>query len=209
MTNNTDTAATSAERAALLPCPWCAAGTTKIVHNGRVWTGMQWSEPLSVSVRHWCKPVAGQPSRMIERVGRDEASAVDAWNRRASLAAAPAESKRFQAARDFWAQHGSQSVLDMTTTAELHNDAEMVIRGHRTPAPPVGAAPAAESVASSFDTAMAVLRQIADMPRRSREQRLASSCVQFLDALNAEPTTAPPVGAGVPAGWALVQTPSA
>ena len=39
----------------------------------------------------------------------------------------------------------------------------------------------AERAAS--EQAMTVLRQIAAMPRRTREQRLANACVQFLDAL--------------------------
>ncbi len=70
----------------LKPCPFCGAGTTEITPKGRMWTGMKYSEPSSVSVRHWCEAVPGQPSRMIERVGRDEASAIEAWNTRALLA---------------------------------------------------------------------------------------------------------------------------
>lgn len=65
------------------PCPFCGGGITSIKLNGRVWTGTKWGEPSSVSVQHWCKPVLGQPSRMLERVGRDEASAIAAWNMRA------------------------------------------------------------------------------------------------------------------------------
>jgi hypothetical protein len=34
---------------------------------------------------------------------------------------------------------------------------------------------------------MDVLRQIASMPRRTREQRLAKSCVDFLDSLREGP----------------------
>lgn len=70
----------------LKPCPFCGAGTTEITPNGRMWTGTKYSEPSSVSVRHWCEAVPGQPSRMIERVGRDKASAIEAWNTRALLA---------------------------------------------------------------------------------------------------------------------------
>lgn len=66
----------------LLPCPFCGAGTTEICDNGRPWLGAKWGEPVSVSVRHWCEPIEGQPSRMIERVGRDRAAAVAAWNMR-------------------------------------------------------------------------------------------------------------------------------
>ncbi len=47
----------------------------------------------------------------------------------------------------------------------------------------LAAAVAANS--SEHAHAMAVLRQIADMPRRTREQRLASACVRFLDAIRA------------------------
>lgn len=36
-----------------------------------------------------CDPVEGQPSRQIERIGRDAESAIAAWNRRASPASAP------------------------------------------------------------------------------------------------------------------------
>lgn len=68
----------------LAPCPFCGAGTTDIVENGRVWAGSKWGTPSSVSVRHHCDPTPGQPSRMIERVGRDEESAIAAWNMRSN-----------------------------------------------------------------------------------------------------------------------------
>lgn len=67
----------------LKPCPFCGAGTTQFNDSGKVWMGAQYSEPISVSVRHWCSVVEGQPSRMIERVGRDRESAIAAWNQRA------------------------------------------------------------------------------------------------------------------------------
>lgn len=73
------------ERGELKPCPFCGAGSTEIVENGKMWTGMKYSEPTSVSVRHWCDKVEGQPSRMLERVGRDWESAVAAWNQRAAM----------------------------------------------------------------------------------------------------------------------------
>jgi hypothetical protein len=67
----------------LKPCPFCGGGTTTLKENGRVWSGMKYGEPSSVSVQHWCDPLKGQPSRMLERVGRDLESAVAAWNTRA------------------------------------------------------------------------------------------------------------------------------
>lgn len=49
--------------------------------NGMTWTGQRYDEPTSWSVRHWCAELAG-PSRMIERIGRDEAQAISRWNMR-------------------------------------------------------------------------------------------------------------------------------
>jgi hypothetical protein len=71
-------------KASLLPCPFCGEGTYEIAENGKIWTGQGYGKPISVSVRHWCEPIQGQPSRMLERVGKDEASAVAAWNMRAN-----------------------------------------------------------------------------------------------------------------------------
>lgn len=70
----------------LAPCPFCGGGETQIHLNKGTWTGMGYGEPVSVEVRHWCAQEAGQPSRMISRAGRDEASAIAAWNRRAQAA---------------------------------------------------------------------------------------------------------------------------
>jgi hypothetical protein len=50
---------------------------------------------------------------------------------------------------------------------------------------------------ASAAQAMDVLRQIASMPRRTREQRLAKSCVDFLDSLREGPNVEV---SGVPAG---------
>ncbi|RYF06473.1 MAG: hypothetical protein EOO31_09825 [Comamonadaceae bacterium] len=71
----------------LAPCPWCGGGETQIHVNKGTWTGMGYGEPVSAEVRHWCTQEAGQPSRMISRAGRDEASAITAWNRRAQAPA--------------------------------------------------------------------------------------------------------------------------
>lgn len=77
---------TTIDREVLEQCPFCGAGQTEITENGKTWTGMKYSQPTSVSVRHWCEKVEGQPSRMLERVGKDRASAIAAWNTRAALA---------------------------------------------------------------------------------------------------------------------------
>ena len=66
----------------LKPCPFCGAGTFQIRANGKLWMGQNYSEPVSVSVIHWCEPTEGQPSRLIERVGRDTESAIKMWNKR-------------------------------------------------------------------------------------------------------------------------------
>lgn len=66
----------------LLGCPFCGGGETQIHVNKGTWNGRCHGEPVSVEVRHWCESEQGQPSRMISRAGRDEASAIAAWNRR-------------------------------------------------------------------------------------------------------------------------------
>lgn len=73
------------------PCPFCGAGKTEITEGPKVWLGMRYGDPTSVSVRHWCPTVAGQPSRMIERVGRDRQSAIAAWNHRSAPAVTDGE----------------------------------------------------------------------------------------------------------------------
>ena len=72
----------------LLPCPFCGAGQTIVRVNGRTWAGMKYSDPLSVSVLHWCSEQPG-PSRMIERIGRDLEQAIERWNMRAGVNDAP------------------------------------------------------------------------------------------------------------------------
>lgn len=74
-----------AMKQALEPCPFCGAGTTEIRENGKMWSGRGWSEQSSVSVFHWCEEIKGQPSRAIERVGKDLNSAVKAWNLRQAI----------------------------------------------------------------------------------------------------------------------------
>ena len=70
----------------LKPCPFCGGteDTFEIVENGKMWTGQRMSEPVSVSVRHWCINADGQPSRMMERIGKDRTSAIASWNMRAN-----------------------------------------------------------------------------------------------------------------------------
>ena len=75
--------ATWSEECRLLPCPFCGAGQTLLKDNGRMWAGMKLSDPVKVSVQHWCEDDPGQPNRMIERIGRDRKSAILAWNKRA------------------------------------------------------------------------------------------------------------------------------
>lgn len=69
----------------LKPCPFCGAGETYIHENRGTWRGMDgYGEPISVEIRHHCTMERGQPSpRMLAVVGRDRASAVARWNRRA------------------------------------------------------------------------------------------------------------------------------
>lgn len=63
-----------------LPCPFCG-GTNTVIHKNPLWSGMS-KDILSVSIRHWCIPIQGQPTRMIERIGRDMESAIKMWNMR-------------------------------------------------------------------------------------------------------------------------------
>lgn len=65
----------------LLPCPFCGGGSFEIIENGKMWTGMKYSDPVSVSIRHWCEPLPG-PNRSIERIGRDMEAAIASWNLR-------------------------------------------------------------------------------------------------------------------------------
>lgn len=77
----------------LLPCPFCAGGETHIHVNKGTWNGRGYGAPVSVEVRHWCESEQGQPSRMISRAGRDEASAIAAWNRRTPCAECAARAR--------------------------------------------------------------------------------------------------------------------
>lgn len=62
----------------LLPCPFCG-GTNTQIREHTMWTGMK-ASILSVSIYHWCEEPG--PSRIIERIGRDEQEAIKRWNMR-------------------------------------------------------------------------------------------------------------------------------
>jgi len=68
----------------LLTCPFCGAGHSQI-DVFRVWTGKKWGDPITVSINHWCEKIEGQPSRKIERIGKDLESAIEAWNMRSNV----------------------------------------------------------------------------------------------------------------------------
>jgi hypothetical protein len=74
------------ELPALLPCPFCGAGEHQIRENGRMWSGMRFTEPASVTVHHWCEKPDGQPQSVVTITGRDEASAIGLWNARTQAA---------------------------------------------------------------------------------------------------------------------------
>lgn len=68
----------------LLPCPFCGGGETRISENRHSPTMSGNGGLISVEITHWCPAVPGQPSRnTVTRTGRDHASAIAAWNRRA------------------------------------------------------------------------------------------------------------------------------
>lgn len=66
----------------LSKCPFCGAGLTQIIENGKMWTGMKYSDPVSISIKHWCEAEASQPTSFIELKGRDLASAIRKWETR-------------------------------------------------------------------------------------------------------------------------------
>lgn len=114
----------------LKPCPFCGGTDFAIVENGRVWAGMKHSEPTSVSVRHWCPATPGQPSRMIERVGRDEDGAIAAWNTRAILALRPVQGEPVTVAVD----HFDNGPYE-TYTNRIYPSVEIGTKLYTTPKP--------------------------------------------------------------------------
>jgi Restriction alleviation protein Lar len=67
----------------LKPCPFCGEGVTEVRPARVTWDDQTYDKPTSYSVWHWCKRKRGQPPQAIERVGKDETSAIEAWNNRA------------------------------------------------------------------------------------------------------------------------------
>ena len=66
----------------LNPCPFCGEGEYYIQKNGEIWQGLKYSNPVSISIKHWCKKQDGQPQQFIEIKGRDIESATNIWNTR-------------------------------------------------------------------------------------------------------------------------------
>lgn len=68
----------------LKPCPFCKAGET-VVSEQRLRPRMDGKEPalISATLRHWCEKLPGIVGGGIEFRGRDHASVIAAWNRRA------------------------------------------------------------------------------------------------------------------------------
>jgi len=64
----------------LKPCPFCAAGETRI-EESKHWTGMR-SVVISATVMHWCPRPDGQPQSMLQVKGKTMEDAVARWNER-------------------------------------------------------------------------------------------------------------------------------
>jgi hypothetical protein len=67
---------------ALLPCPFCGAGTFRI-DRSRHWTGMRY-QTLSVSLRHWCEKDDAALNLFIDFRSKSLDAAVASWNARAT-----------------------------------------------------------------------------------------------------------------------------
>lgn len=66
---------------ALLPCPFCAAGETRISECD-YWTGMS-SVLLNITIEHWCEGDDSHPYKPFLRVkGRTLEQATARWNTR-------------------------------------------------------------------------------------------------------------------------------
>ena len=75
------------EKLELLPCPFCGAGEIDINETPLNLMPRMDGKPspiVSVEIRHWCGPLEGMLGRLnVRMAGRDKASAIAAWNRRA------------------------------------------------------------------------------------------------------------------------------
>lgn len=68
---------------ALMPCPFCGAGSTVSEADGKHWTGMRYVV-LSWTVRHWCHVEEGRFPPLLNVRGRDQQQAEERWNKRAT-----------------------------------------------------------------------------------------------------------------------------
>ncbi len=64
----------------VLPCPFCGGGEFDEQQH-TYWTGMR-SQPLSFSLRHWCKKGEGILQSFFEIRGKTRGDAINQWNRR-------------------------------------------------------------------------------------------------------------------------------
>lgn len=67
----------------LKPCPFCGRGEFQIRDNGQIWLGTRYSDPLSISIYHWCNESPGINQPPIERKGKTLEQAIERWNERA------------------------------------------------------------------------------------------------------------------------------
>jgi len=70
----------SASDSRLLPCPFCGSGETQIQPT-LYWTGMR-NNVISVTIRHWCKPLGELDGTLLQVKGKTEEEAIASWNRR-------------------------------------------------------------------------------------------------------------------------------
>lgn len=76
------------------PCPFCGGGAEMRENNGSTVYMGKINDPISVEVLHWCEPMAGGLGRRsVIFAGRDHASAIAMWNRRAPDPAASVQAE--------------------------------------------------------------------------------------------------------------------
>lgn len=81
----------------LRPCPFCGTRHETRIDLNTMWTGQR-SSVVSVEVKHWCPPLANQPSRALIRVGRSLQDAINAWNQRVTSSSLGVETERIDRA---------------------------------------------------------------------------------------------------------------